>query len=140
MRTRRHRRWPGRECGEARQARKQVASGRTGPEWFCHSIHIIMGFTLFYVGGGFIAGVSPPSPSLRVRKSSLSPDLLLSLFASLPLEYNPSSSVCHSASSPPRHNHIFRCSRALPVPVPALIGPGRVGLWNACRLRVRLLG
>jgi hypothetical protein len=30
-----------------------------GWEWFYHSIHIIMGVTLFYVGGGFIAGVSP---------------------------------------------------------------------------------
>jgi hypothetical protein len=44
--------WHGRQESER-------ASKRMGREWFCHSIHIIMGVTLFYVGGGFIAGVSP---------------------------------------------------------------------------------
>jgi hypothetical protein len=35
-----------------------AGSKRMGREWFCHSVHIISGVTLFYVGGGFIAGVS----------------------------------------------------------------------------------
>jgi opacity protein-like surface antigen len=46
-------RWRGRQAG------RQATSGWTEREWFCHSIRIITGVTLFYVGGGFIAGVLP---------------------------------------------------------------------------------
>jgi hypothetical protein len=39
-----------------------------------------------------------------------------------------------------RDNHIFSCTLVLPVLVPMRTGTGRVGLRNACRLRVCLLG
>jgi hypothetical protein len=76
-----------------------------GREWFCHSICIIMGVTLFYVGGGFIARVSSVTAvSILLRPHTFSVRLLI-LFASPPRAYIPSSSVSHS-SSLPRQPHI----------------------------------
>jgi hypothetical protein len=54
-------------------------------EWFCHSIYIITGVTLFYAGGGFIARLSPVTVPLCPR-------LLISF----------------AASSLPRRGLIFR--------------------------------
>ena len=65
----------------ARQAGRWRASERTGQEWFCHSIHIITGVTLFYVGGGFITGVFACYRCLYPSTSALG--LLISSKASL---------------------------------------------------------
>jgi hypothetical protein len=59
--------------------------GRTDMAGFCHSIHIITGVSLFYVGGGLITIVSPVTIYLRLR--------LL---------------VYYAASSLPYRGHIFR--------------------------------
>ena len=110
-------------CGWA-GAWRGVASERTGWEWFCHSIHIITGVTLFYVGGGFITGVFVCFRRLHPSASALRP--LISSRAS-PLPHREHIFRAPSLVISLGFHHIFNCSLVLPVSVPARTGTGRVG-------------
>jgi hypothetical protein len=127
-RARRRSRRPGR--GEARRGKR-----RAGEAGFCHSIHIITGVSLFYVGGGLIARVSPVTVYSRLV-SWVPPQPLRFPVASIYLGVLRQSLVPFASE---RH-HIFRCSLVSPSRFLHAQETGRVGLRNACRLRVHLFG